>query len=187
MCMTSLPWVSPFRVEERGFSQLHWVITSWKPPCAFLVYLRSQRDLKARRVSDLWKGWEQSSPIEHNLNTSPILTTGANDVQIASLIRLAHEKEDKSASIITRTTGGKSNQRWQNGKWQNKKRKNSESPWSLDADLRPERSQNWNRKDKAGTVYSKYLEHLLWPWRSWSGTNTGTKDRQGSWAFSLSL
>lgn len=99
-----------FPCGGKGFFPATLVITSWESPSAFLMCLRSQRDLKARRGPDLWKGWEQSFPIECKLNTSLIPTTGANDLPIASLRRLAHKQEDKSASTITRNTGGKSNQ-----------------------------------------------------------------------------
>ena len=85
-----------FQSGGKGVFPSTLVITSWKPPSAFLMCLRSQRDLKAKRAPGLWKGWEQSSPIEHKLNTSFGLTTGANDLPIASLMRLAYKKEDIS-------------------------------------------------------------------------------------------
>lgn len=52
-----------FQHGEKGVFPATLAITSWKPPSAFLT-LRSQRDLKGRRALRLWKGWEQSSPIE---------------------------------------------------------------------------------------------------------------------------
>lgn len=76
-----------------------------------------ERPRSMEKLGTVFSHWAQ-------VNTSLIPTAGANDLPIASLRRLAHKQEDKSASTITRNTGGKSNQCWPNGQWQNKKGKN---------------------------------------------------------------
>lgn len=103
---------------------------------------------------------------------------------IASLMRLAHKKGDKSASTMTRNTGAKSNQCWPNGKWQNKERKNSVSPGSLARGLRPKWSWDWKKKGQSRnrvlqipSTPSLALTQLL---------QHQHRDRRGRWAFSLS-
>lgn len=132
------------------------VVASWKPPSAFLVCLTSRRELKARRAPDLWKGWEQSSRIEPKLDTSLIVTTGACDLPIASLVMLAHKKEDKATSTVTGNTGGEriSADQMENGEIRKGRTACFRDHWTEASDQSEVRTESTRTKQEQGAVSS---------------------------------